>query len=114
MDYQLIMKKYDFELDKLKAQNHDVPEIKSLVESLLKQFHLKGKFEEIDTTEAWQQLMGDNVANRTKKVFIQDKKMFIKLESASLKNELMMRKTQIIERLNEVTGKKIIEELIFM
>ena len=58
------------------------------------------------------EMMGKAVANRTKDIFIRDRKLFIRLESAVIKNELLMMRSNIIEKMNERAGSSIIDEII--
>jgi hypothetical protein len=59
-------------------------------------------------------MMGKAVANRTKDIFIRNRKLFIRLESAVIKNDLMMMRSDIIEKMNERAGSSIIDEIIFL
>jgi len=63
---------------------------------------------------AWPEMMGKAVANRTKDIFIRDRKLFIRMESAVIKNELMMMRSNIIEKMNERAGTSIIDEILFL
>lgn len=109
------MKKYLYELEKQSSQrNTDTSPVKEVVSELLDKYKLKKKFKEIHIQEAWMQILGESVARRTLKLSVFQEKMFVRLESASLKNELMMAKSQIIEKLNTHVGEQVIEELIFL
>jgi hypothetical protein len=63
---------------------------------------------------SWRQIMGNAVANRTTKVYIQDGKLFLQVNSAPLKNELQMGKTKIIEILNKEIESFRITDVIFV
>jgi len=58
--------------------------------------------------------MGRSVANRTKQLYIRDRKLFIRIESSVLKNELVMIRSQILEKLNERAGSKVLDEIVFL
>jgi hypothetical protein len=58
-------------------------------------------------------VMGKTVANRTTKILFRDKKLFVYLTSASLRQELVNEREKIMNLLNEEAGTKIIEEIIF-
>ena len=58
--------------------------------------------------------MGNAIASRTLKVFIRDKKLYVKLSSAPLRNELSMSKSKIITLLNKDFEKTVIDEVIFI
>lgn len=81
---------------------------------MLQVYKLRRKFDETSLIVAWPEMMGNAVANRTKDIFIRDRKLFIRLESAVIKNDLMMMRTDIIEKMNEKAGNSIIDEIIFL
>ena len=108
------MKKFNFELEKKGfRRNFETNTMKEAVSDLLKFYKLKSKFNEMDAMDAWRKVMGESVARRTIKLQIIDRKMFIKLESASLKNELMMAKSMIIDQLNQAVGENTLDDLVF-
>ncbi len=56
--------------------------------------------------------MGKTIEQYTEKIQIVNQKLFITTSVGPLKNELMYQKNQIIERVNEAFGEKIISEVI--
>ena len=66
----------------------------------------------IQIEEIWEKLMGKTIAQYTDKIQIVNQKLFITTSVGPLKNELMYQKNQIIERVNEAFGEKIISEVI--
>ncbi|MFM6954484.1 MAG: DUF721 domain-containing protein, partial [Sphingobacteriaceae bacterium] len=72
------------------------------------------KFDETSLIAAWPELMGVAIANRTKELYIRQKKLFIRVESSVIKNELMMMRSQIIEKMNERAGGEVIVEIVLL
>ena len=70
--------------------------LKEAIEQMLQVYKIKRRFDETGIIAAWPQLVGKPVANRTKELFIHDKKLFLRIESSVIKNELMLMRTQII------------------
>jgi hypothetical protein len=109
------MKKHDLRLETAqKSKKQEVGTVKEAVDDLINVLSLKDKFNQISTITAWKQIMGESVARRTQKIFIDDHKMFIKIESASLKNELMMAKSRILLQLNQITNEGVLDDLVFL
>jgi predicted nucleic acid-binding Zn ribbon protein len=75
---------------------------------------LRKKFDETSLIAAWPELMGTAISNRTKQLYINDKKLFLRVESSVIKNELLMMQTQIIKRLNEKAGHEVIVSIVFL
>lgn len=88
--------------------------IKQAVEKLLDVYRLRRKFDETSIVTAWPELIGSAIANRTQQIYIRDKKLFVRVESAVIKNELAMMSRQIIGRVNEYVGKVVIEEFVIL
>ncbi|MEY4381474.1 MAG: hypothetical protein RJA92_854 [Bacteroidota bacterium] len=78
----------------------------------LQRSHLKNGVRAIQIEEIWEKLMGKTIAQYTDKIQIVNQKLFITTSVGPLKNELMYQKNQIIERVNESFGEKIISEVI--
>lgn len=88
--------------------------IKEAIEKMLDVYKLRRKFDETALIAAWPQLMGKAIANRTKQLYIRDKKLFVKVESSVIKHELLLMRSQIIGRMNEHVGQVVIEELVIL
>jgi hypothetical protein len=61
---------------------------------------------------SWNEVLGNNVARATTKLFIKNRVLFVYLKSPVVRNELMMLKTGIIKSLNEKVGEKIIDDIV--
>ena len=88
--------------------------IKEAIEQMLRVYKLKRKFDETSLVAAWPEMMGPAVANRTRQLYIREKKLFIRVESSVLKNELLMIRSQILDKMNERAGADVLEEIIFL
>ncbi|MES2376435.1 MAG: DUF721 domain-containing protein [Bacteroidota bacterium] len=88
--------------------------LKEAIEQMMQVYKIKRKFDETGILAQWPELVGKSVANRTKELFIHDKKLFLRIESSVIKNELMMIRSQIIEKINNEAKSVLIEEIIFL
>ncbi|MGJ1205176.1 DUF721 domain-containing protein [Sphingobacterium lactis] len=88
--------------------------IKQAVEKLLDVYRLRKRYDETSIITAWPDLIGKAIANRTQQIYIKDKKLFVRVESAVIKNELAMMRRQIIGRVNEYVGKVVVEEFVIL
>jgi predicted nucleic acid-binding Zn ribbon protein len=88
--------------------------LKEAIEQMMQVYKIKRKYEETGVTAHWPDLVGKYVANRTKEVFISNKKLFVRIESSVIKNELMMMRTEIINKINEESKDVLVEEIIFL
>ncbi|MCR8559111.1 DUF721 domain-containing protein [Mucilaginibacter sp. BJC16-A38] len=88
--------------------------LKEAIEQMLNVYKIKRKFDETSIVAHWPELVGKPMANRTKELFIHDKKLFLRVESSVIKNELMMMRTQIIDKINDEAKGILVEEIIFL
>lgn len=88
--------------------------LKEAMEQMLKVYRLKHKYDETYAVSSWEEVVGKAVANRTKEIFIREQKLYLRIESSVVKNELKMMRQQIIERLNEKAGAEVVLEMIFL
>jgi len=88
--------------------------LKEAIDQMMQVYKLKRKFDETGIIAHWPELVGKPVANRTKELFIHDKKLFLRLESSVVKNELMNMRSQIIQKINEEAKSVLVEEIIFL
>tara|TARA_B100001093_G_C26818369_1_gene1010761 strand:+ start:1174 stop:1476 length:303 start_codon:yes stop_codon:yes gene_type:complete len=63
--------------------------------------------------QLWSKLMGENIERYTDKIIVKNKTLTIYLSSAPLREELTYGKEKIIKMINEETGVKVIEKIIF-
>ena len=88
--------------------------LKEAIEQMLQVYKIKRKYDETGIKTSWPELVGKSVANRTKEIYIHDKKLFLRIESSVIKNELIMMRTQIIDKINNEAKVILVEEIIFL
>ncbi len=88
--------------------------LKQAIDKLLSHYKLRGKYDETGVVTLWPEVMGTAVANRTKQIYVSNGKLFVRIESSVVKNELLMVKTAIMDKLNESAGSKVITEIVFL
>jgi predicted nucleic acid-binding Zn ribbon protein len=94
-------------------KTNDKP-LKEAIEQMLNVYKIKRRYDETAVVAAWPELVGKSVANRTKELFIRDRKLFLRIESSVIKNELMMIRTQIIDKINEEAKGILVTEIVFL
>ncbi len=86
--------------------------INDAMKGFLNKSRLRNGIRAVQIEEIWEQLMGKTIAKYTDKIQIIGQKLFIHTAVGPLKNELMYQKQQIIDRVNEAFGEKVISEVI--
>ena len=62
--------------------------------------------------QAWPEVAGIVVAAQTKKIWIQNQKLMVQIISPTLRQELMMNRQLLVEKLNKEAGAMIINEIV--
>lgn len=106
------MSDYLFRDHQNKTRKAKTTTMKDAVYDLLNTYRIKNKYDEAHIVQAWSDLMGEGVAKRTQDIYIKNQTIFIKISSPPLRNELLMQKTDILNRLNDNLGEEKLNEII--
>jgi predicted nucleic acid-binding Zn ribbon protein len=82
------------------------------IKDYLKEMNLEGKLNEISLVNSWEEIVGKAISSRTARIYIKDKVLYVHLNSSAAKNELLMLKEALKEKLNQKAGKPVIEDIV--
>jgi predicted nucleic acid-binding Zn ribbon protein len=88
--------------------------IGNAIQALLKEYHLKSRFDEANVVASWERLVGKPVAKRTKRVFVRNKVVFVELDSPAMKHDLNLHKSRILEIFRKEFGVEAVGDLVIM
>ena len=60
----------------------------------------------------WSEISGEYVAKATEDISFDRRKMFVKVRSAIIRNEMMLIRNELVSRINKTVGSDVIDELI--
>ncbi len=86
--------------------------LKAVIEEFLKTFRLEDKLGETRIIGSWEKVVGAMVARHTQRLSIRNKVLYVKLDSAALRNELMFAREKIVKALNKEAVTATIEEIV--
>jgi predicted nucleic acid-binding Zn ribbon protein len=92
-----------------KSQTRKIGEV---ITECLRELQIDRKLKEVNIVSQWESIMGKMVSSRTSQLYIRNHVLYIQVTSSVLKNELLMMRQQIIDKLNENAGEKIIDNLV--
>lgn len=92
---------------------HNEQSLKSAIGEFLKVSQLSGKLAERKVIDSWEKLMGKMIARHTKEITLHSQKLFLRLDSAPLKQEILYSREKIINMLNEEAGQEVVQEIVF-
>ena len=87
----------------------------SLAEAMkdyIREMNLENKLREVELISSWEETVGRAIASRTSKVYIKDGTLYVHLKSSVVRNELVMVRETLKQRLNEKAGAEIVREII--
>ncbi len=86
--------------------------LKEALKAMLEHYRLKGKLNQSRIRKDWEALMGPTIAQYTREVKLYKGRLFIIIDSASLRQELSYGKDKIRKLLNEQLGEEAIQEVV--
>lgn len=84
------------------------------IQELLSKYKIDHKYAETKLIANWEHIMGKPIAAKTKKIWIKNRKLYVEIASAPLKNELGMARKKITGLLNEDFAKPVIDDIVFL
>ncbi|MFO7620104.1 MAG: DUF721 domain-containing protein [Bacteroidales bacterium] len=87
----------------------------SLAEAMkdyIKEMNLEGKLREINLISSWEEMVGKAISSRTRKVYIREGILYVHLSSSVVRNELLMLREVLKEKLNEKAGSEVIKDIV--
>lgn len=78
----------------------------------LREYGLETPLNEHRLIQAWDKVLGPAVSRYTKELRIYNQVLFVTITSAALRNELMLRRTELVTRLNVEAGAQVITQIV--
>jgi hypothetical protein len=91
-----------------------VQRIDSVIRDFLGETNIGKKLKEVSLITGWEKTMGKMIASRTDKIYIKNDTLYLRLTSPVLKNELAMMRQDIIDRMNEAAGEKLVSRVVIL
>ncbi|MFN8241159.1 MAG: DUF721 domain-containing protein [Bacteroidales bacterium] len=87
--------------------------ISEAVTDYLKEMKLDSRLREVGIIQSWETIAGKAIASRTSKIYIKDGILYVHLTSSVVRNELLMIREAIRERINKDAGAEVIKDIVF-
>ncbi|WP_235298965.1 DUF721 domain-containing protein [Portibacter marinus] len=92
------------------VKKNDLP-IKEVLDKYIKQSKINPGFYNAKIQKIWKEKMGNSVNQHTLSIKLYGKELYIKLDSAPLKNEFHLSKDKLRKLLNEEIGSDVVEKI---
>lgn len=99
--------------DKISKRTSSTSRLKEVIDAMIDTYKIRGKFDENKLINSWGKMMGAPIAKRTDKLYIKDNVLFVKLNSAPLRQELTMAKSKVLEIIHRDFDKSMVTDVLF-
>ena len=82
------------------------------VSDYIKEMNLGDKLSEVGIINSWEEVVGKAISSRTTKIYIKDHVLYVHLNSSVVRNELLMLREALREKLNQKAGTEVIKEIV--
>jgi len=86
--------------------------LRDAIEALMDHYHIGDRYRFEQVKQKWEEIVGKMIAQRTEKMVIKYKTLYLTVNSSVIQQELQMMKTLIIKRVNEEAGREIITNVV--
>ena len=86
--------------------------IRQVIDEFMRGTPLHRRMTERRLVEDWEEVMGKSVARATNRLYIRDGVLYVHLNSSVLRSELFMLSKEILRKLNERAGEKVVREIV--
>ena len=84
-----------------------------VLKEFLQEQRLDTKLYELQLVESWEKVLGATVKKYTTEIYVYNQKLYVKLSSSILKNDLMLSRERLVQALNKQVGVQVISDIIF-
>ena len=99
--------------NKFSERKSDTSSVKEAIDAMIDTYKLRGKFDQTKLINSWEAMMGKPISRRTEKIFIKDKVLFVKLNSAPLRQELTISKKKVLEIIHGNFDVNLVADVLF-
>jgi predicted nucleic acid-binding Zn ribbon protein len=78
----------------------------------IKEMNFGEKLTEAGLINSWEETVGKAISSRTTKIYIRDHILYVHLSSSVVRNELLMLREQLMEKLNQKAGSDVIKAIV--
>lgn len=82
------------------------------VKDYINEMKLGGKLSEVGVISSWDEIVGKAISSRTTKIYIKDHTLFVHLNSSVVRNELLMLREVLKQKINEKAGSEVVKEIV--
>lgn len=82
------------------------------VNDYIREMNLGGKLSEVGVINSWEEIVGKAISSRTSNIYIKDHILYVHLNSSVVRNELLMLREVLREKINQKAGSEVIKDIV--
>ncbi len=91
--------------------NNKEKNIGDVLNKMMDKYKLTSKMHEIELMNVWEEITGKLIAKHTTKLEMRGKTLYVWFDQAPLKNEIFLRRDQLMKTINDRMGADFIEKI---
>ena len=88
--------------------------LREAIEAMLKEYGLEERITQAHIASSWEKLMGKTINIRTQEVKLKNRKLYIRVNSSVLREELHYARNKILEIINAEFKEPVADEIVLM
>ena len=97
---------------KLKMRRNNTNTIGQIIKKIICNNKLSKRLDVLNILDVWNNIIGKDLEKYIKSTKLVDDKLYVKLRSSIVRNEMSYKKTQLIQRINKKLNKDVIKDII--
>lgn len=91
---------------------YDVKPLGDLIKAFYEEHRGPEYLDEVKLVESWPKVVGPFIASHTIDLSINNKVLFVRVDSDALRNELSYSRTLLLQNLNNEVGREVVTEIV--
>lgn len=82
------------------------------ISDYIKEMNIGEKLNEASIINSWEEIVGRAISSRTSRIYIRDHVLYVYLRSSVVRNELLMLRQALKEKINGRIGAELIKDIV--
>jgi len=82
------------------------------VKDYIDEMKIGRKLNEVGVINSWEEIVGKAISSRTSKIYFRDNVLYVHLNSSVVRNELLMLRQVLKEKLNQKAGSEVVKDIV--
>lgn len=96
-----------------KARRSSIKPLGTAMDELIGGLGIKKRIDEYQAVIQWSSIVGDHIAKVSEATRIRQGVLFVRVSASTWRNELQLRKPEIMKKLNSALGQEVVKDIKF-